>query len=100
MLFGTPAPVQVLLEAALDDSCGDAAGADMGALGAKPPRRVPVWLGRVAAGQVGVSMMTQIRGASNAKARRELGWEPWFASWRAGFRHGLTDTVLPRGAAA
>ena len=70
------------------------------AVGAKPPRRVPLWLGRIATGEVGVSMMTQIRGASNAKARRELGWEPWFASWRAGFRHGLTDTVLPRGAAA
>jgi nucleoside-diphosphate-sugar epimerase len=44
--------------------------------GAKPPLRVPVWLGRLAAGEVGVSMMTQIRGTSNAKAKRELGWQP------------------------
>jgi 2-alkyl-3-oxoalkanoate reductase len=55
-------------------------------VGAKPPRRIPVWLGRVAAGEVGVSMMTQIRGSSNAKAKRELGWDPRYASWREGFR--------------
>jgi nucleoside-diphosphate-sugar epimerase len=54
-------------------------------IGAKPPRRVPVWLGRIAAGEVGVSMMTQIRGSSNAKAKRELGWQPDRASWREGF---------------
>jgi nucleoside-diphosphate-sugar epimerase len=59
------------------------------AVGAKPPRRVPVWLGRMAIGDVGVSMMTRIRGASNAKARRELGWEPRYRSWREGFRTGL-----------
>jgi nucleoside-diphosphate-sugar epimerase len=70
------------------------------AVGAKPPRRVPVWLGRLAAGEVGVSMMTQIRGASNAKARRELGWEPWYGSWRDGFRHGLTDALIEGGVAA
>jgi nucleoside-diphosphate-sugar epimerase len=58
-------------------------------LGAKPPRRVPVWLARVAAGEVGVSIMTQIRGCSNAKARRELGWEPRWPSWREGFRDAL-----------
>jgi nucleoside-diphosphate-sugar epimerase len=61
------------------------------AVGAKPPRRVPVWLGRLAAGEVGVRMMTEIRGASNAKARAELGWVPRWRSWREGFRHGLTD---------
>jgi 2-alkyl-3-oxoalkanoate reductase len=55
-------------------------------VGAKPPRRVPVWLGRLAAGEVGVSMMTQIRGSSNAKARRELRWQPAWRSWREGFR--------------
>lgn len=44
--------------------------------GAKPPLRVPVWLGLLAAGEVGVSMMTRIRGTSNAKAKRELGWQP------------------------
>jgi nucleoside-diphosphate-sugar epimerase len=58
---------------------------------AKPPLRLPVWLARLAAGEVGVSMMTQLRGSSNAKARRELGWAPKWASWRDGFRHGLTD---------
>jgi len=59
------------------------------AVGAKPPRRIPVWLARLAAGDVVVRMMTEVRGASNAKARRELGWEPRWASWRDGFRHGL-----------
>ena len=55
-------------------------------IGAKPPRRVPVWLGRIAAGDVPVSMMTEIRGSSNAKARRELGWDLRYPSWREGFR--------------
>ena len=54
-------------------------------IGAKRPRRVPVWLSRIAAGDVPVSMMTEIRGSSNAKAKRELGWEPRYASWREGF---------------
>jgi 2-alkyl-3-oxoalkanoate reductase len=63
------------------------------ALGAKPPRHVPVWLGRVFAGDVGVSMMTQIRGVSNGKAKRELGWTPRYQSWREGFRYGLGDTL-------
>ena len=58
-------------------------------LGAKPPRRVPVLVGRVAAGEAGVSMMTRSRGASNAKAKRELRWQPRYASWREGFRTGL-----------
>ncbi|MFL5832243.1 MAG: NAD-dependent epimerase/dehydratase family protein [Solirubrobacteraceae bacterium] len=70
------------------------------ALDAKPPRRVPVWLGRLATGEVGVSMMTRIRGASNAKARRELGWEPRWASWRDGFRHGLGEPVAKPGTTA
>ncbi len=61
------------------------------AIGAGPPRRVPVWLGRMAAGDPGVSMFTQIRGTSNAKAKRELGWQPRYASWREGFRHGLGE---------
>jgi nucleoside-diphosphate-sugar epimerase len=59
------------------------------ALGAKPPRHVPVWLGRLFVGDVGVSMMTQIRGAANGKAKRELGWKPRYQSWRDGFRYGL-----------
>ncbi len=46
------------------------------ALGAKPPRRVPRWLGRLVAGEAAVVMMTESRGASNAKAKRELGWQP------------------------
>ena len=59
------------------------------ALDAKPPFHIPVWLGRLIVGDVGVSMMTQIRGASNAKAKRELGWTPSYTSWREGFRKGL-----------
>ncbi len=61
------------------------------ALGAKPPRHVPAWLGRLAGGEPTVSLMTRIRGASNAKAKRELGWTPRYASWREGFRRGLAD---------
>jgi nucleoside-diphosphate-sugar epimerase len=62
-------------------------------IGAKPPRRIPVWLGRLAAGEAGVSLMTQIRGASNAKARRELDWQPAWGSWRDGFARGLSDAA-------
>jgi 2-alkyl-3-oxoalkanoate reductase len=58
-------------------------------IGAKPPRRVPVWVGRLAAGEPGVSMFTRVRGASNAKAKRELGWTLTYPSWRQGFRDGL-----------
>lgn len=58
-------------------------------VGAKRPRRVPVWVARLAVGEVGISMMTQVRGASNARARMELGWAPRWSSWRAGFRRGL-----------
>lgn len=57
--------------------------------GAKPPRRVPVWLARLLAGDQAVVMMTEGRGFSNAKARRELGWEPRYPSWRQGFRAEL-----------
>ena len=70
------------------------------AVGAKPPRRVPVWLGRLAAGEPGVTMFTQIRGISNAKARRELGWEPLYASWREGFRRGLGERSVAAATAA
>jgi hypothetical protein len=55
------------------------------ALGAKPPRRVPVWLARLLAGEPLVVMGTQARGASNAKAKRELGWTLRYPSWRQGF---------------
>jgi 2-alkyl-3-oxoalkanoate reductase len=59
------------------------------ALGAEPPRRIPRWLGRLAAGETATLMMTEARGASNEKAKRELGWQPRYASWRQGFAQGL-----------
>jgi nucleoside-diphosphate-sugar epimerase len=55
------------------------------ALGAMPPRHVPTWLARLLAGPAAVVMCTEMRGASNAKARRELGWTPRYPSWRTGF---------------
>ena len=63
-------------------------------LGAKPPRRVPVWLGRLFAGEPGVVMGTEARGASNAKAKRELGWELRYPSWREGFRAAYAPGAL------
>jgi nucleoside-diphosphate-sugar epimerase len=54
-------------------------------LGAKKPVRVPRFVGRLFAGEAGVLMMTDIRGASNAKAKRELQWRPAHSSWRQGF---------------
>jgi nucleoside-diphosphate-sugar epimerase len=54
-------------------------------LGAKKPMRVPAFVGKLFAGEAGVAMMTDIRGASNAKAKRELGWRPAHPSWRQGF---------------
>ncbi len=57
--------------------------------GAKRPMRVPTWLARVLAGDVAVVMMTEGRGFSNAKARRELGWRPRYPSWRQGFKEEL-----------
>jgi nucleoside-diphosphate-sugar epimerase len=54
-------------------------------LGAKRPMRVPRLVGRLFAGEAGVMMMTDVRGASNAKAKRELGWRPAHSSWRRGF---------------
>lgn len=58
--------------------------------GAKRPLRVPKWLARMLAGQVAVTMMTEGRGFSNAKAKRELGWQLRYPSWRQGFVEGLT----------
>jgi nucleoside-diphosphate-sugar epimerase len=72
-----PAPVSTWLPALAD------------AVGAKPPYKVPVWLGKLVIGDGGVSMMTKIRGGSNAKAKRELGWQPIYSSWRRGFLEGL-----------
>jgi nucleoside-diphosphate-sugar epimerase len=54
-------------------------------LGAKKPMRVPKFIGRLFAGEAGVMMMTNVRGASNAKAKRELAWRPGHPSWRQGF---------------
>jgi 2-alkyl-3-oxoalkanoate reductase len=59
------------------------------AAGARPPRRVPAWLARLLAGEHAVVLMTEVRGASNAKAKRELGWRPAHPSWRQGFRTSL-----------
>jgi nucleoside-diphosphate-sugar epimerase len=59
------------------------------ALGAKPPWRVPRWVGRLAGGKATVMAMTEIRGASNEKAKRELGWQLRYPSWRQGFVEGL-----------
>jgi nucleoside-diphosphate-sugar epimerase len=59
------------------------------ALDAKPPRRIPRWLGRLLAGEAATLMMTEVRGASNEKAKRELGWKPRYASWRQGLAQGL-----------
>jgi len=68
-----PAPVAQWLPAAAS------------AVGAPPPRHVPRWLGRLVAGEAGTVMMTEVRGASNEKAMRELGWQPRHRSWREGF---------------
>ena len=58
--------------------------------GAKRPMRAPKWLARLLAGEVAVTMMTEGRGVSNAKARRQLGWELRYWSWRkGGFKEGL-----------
>jgi len=59
------------------------------AIGAKPPRRVPVWLASLIAGKQQVLMATRLEGASNEKAKRELGWQPRYPSWRQGFREAL-----------
>jgi nucleoside-diphosphate-sugar epimerase len=72
-----PVPVSVWLPALAE------------AVGAKPPFHIPVWAARFLVGDVAVSMMTQIRGASNAKAKREFNWQPSYKTWRDGFRNGL-----------
>jgi nucleoside-diphosphate-sugar epimerase len=58
-------------------------------VGAKPPMRVPAWLARPLAGQVAVVLMTEGRGFSNARAKRELGWQLRYPSWRQGFQAEL-----------
>ena len=59
------------------------------AVGAPPPRRVPRLLGRIVGGEAAVAMMCEVRGADNAKAKRELGWNPVWPTWREGFRNGM-----------
>ncbi len=70
------------------------------ALGAKPPRRFPIWLARLFAGEAGVVMGTEARGASNAKAKRELGWIPRYPSWRQGFAAVYGDLSAVQSSAA
>ena len=60
-----------------------------GVLEARPPHKVPRLIARIAAGRLAVYMMTGLQGATNAKAKRELGWEPRWPSWRQGFREAL-----------
>jgi nucleoside-diphosphate-sugar epimerase len=60
------------------------------ALGAKPPRRVPVWLVKLVAGRQATLLATRLEGASNEKAKRELGWRLRYPSWREGFARGLS----------
>jgi nucleoside-diphosphate-sugar epimerase len=67
-------------------------------LGAPPPRKVPAWLARLFVGEFGVVSMTELRGASNAKAKRELGWELRYPSWRQGFRATYRSLGLERAA--
>ena len=59
------------------------------ALDARPPRRLPSWLGRLAAGEAATLMITEVRGASNGKTKRELGWQPRHPSWRTGFEEAV-----------
>jgi nucleoside-diphosphate-sugar epimerase len=66
-------------------------------LGAKPPRHIPAWLGRLALGPHGVAMMTTSRGASNKKAKSLLAWGLKWQSWREGFQHGLEDSAQEKG---
>jgi nucleoside-diphosphate-sugar epimerase len=72
-----PAPVGEWLPALAD------------AVGAPPPRHVPRLLGRIVGGEAGVAMLCEVRGADNAKAKRELGWNPIWPTWREGFRDGM-----------
>lgn len=68
-------------------------------IGAKPPLHIPAWLGRLLAGEHMVAMMTEVRGASNAKARRELDWQPAKSSWRHGFAELARASAAQRAAA-
>jgi 2-alkyl-3-oxoalkanoate reductase len=63
------------------------------ALGAKPPRHFPRWLARLVAGEAAVVMATESRGASNARAKRDLGWTLRYPSWRHGFVAAYASTT-------
>jgi nucleoside-diphosphate-sugar epimerase len=63
------------------------------ALHAKPPRHLPAWVARLAAGEVATVMITESRGASNGKAKRELGWHPRHPSWRTGFAEAVRGAL-------
>jgi nucleoside-diphosphate-sugar epimerase len=65
-------------------------------VGAPKPWRVPAWVGRLAGGKLAVAMMTELRGSSNAKAKRELGWQPQHKSWREGFREFTAEPDIER----
>jgi nucleoside-diphosphate-sugar epimerase len=65
--------------------------------GPSKPMRVPRFIGRMFAGEAGEVYMTEIRGASNAKAKRELGWQPNYVSWRQGFATLAASQVTPGG---
>jgi nucleoside-diphosphate-sugar epimerase len=69
-------------------------------IGAKPPLHLPRWLGRIAGGETAVLVMTEIRGASNDKAKRELGWALRYPSWRLGFREELGQNDRSRAGSA
>lgn len=58
-------------------------------VGGRNPMRLPAWLARPLIGEFGVALMTSVRGSSNAKSKRELGWKPSYASWREGFQTGI-----------
>jgi nucleoside-diphosphate-sugar epimerase len=77
-----PAPVREWLPALAD------------AIGAKPPRHVPRWLAKVLAGEAGLTLMTDARGASNAKAKHELDWTLRYSSWRQGFPASYSGSKL------
>jgi hypothetical protein len=81
----------------LDPPVGDVEGEHGDQAGARPPRRLPVWVARLLAGEHAVVLMTEARGALNARAKRELGWAPAYPSWRQGFRGGLgTDRTTSK----
>ncbi len=62
---------------------------------AQPPRQIPAWLAKLLIGEHVVAVMNEIRGVSNAKIKRELGWTPRWPTWREGFRDTLKNAPLP-----